>query len=321
MALGKGEIKMLDKQDRYLGCLIGLAVGDALGAPIEFRPPGSFEPLTDIIAGGVFNLQRGQYTDDTSMALCIAESILAKRAFDPVDQLERFVRWYRLGYLSSTGECFDIGNTTRASLEDFERTGLPFRPAGGLRGGNGAIMRLAPVAMAFASNPAEAVHLCGESARTTHNFTECVDTCRLLGALIIGALGGEPKESLLSPGYSPVKNLWSREPLSPAVEEISMGLYQHKKPPAIRGGGLSTESLEAALWAFYHSNSYDEGALLAVNLGDDADSTGAVFGQLAGAYYGLQSIPGRWVDALWSRPLIQEYAQGIYEFALGDGLT
>lgn len=309
---------MLDTNDGYIGCLLGLAVGDALGAPIEFRPPGSFEPLSDMIAGGPFNLQRGQYTDDTTMALCIAESILAKRAFDPVDQLERFVRWFRHGYLSSTGECFDIGNTTRLSLEDFERTGEPFRSQGGLRGSNGAIMRLAPVAMAFAGQPAEAIHLCGESARTTHNFLECVDTCRLLGALIIGALRGDPKNRLLFPGYSPVDGLWESQPLTPAVQELSLGSYQHKQPPAIRGGGLATESLEAALWAFFHSQSYEEGLLLAVNLGDDADSTGAVFGQLAGAFYGLPAIPGRWLEALWSSQLIMEYAQGLYAFASED---
>jgi hypothetical protein len=139
-----------------------------------------------------------------------------------------------------------------------------------------------------------------------------------LGALIVGTLGGEAKESLLSPGYSPVKDLWLRQPLTPAVQEISTGSYQHKDPPAIRGGGLTTESLEAALWAFYNSNSFEEGVLLAVNLGDDADSTGAVFGQLAGAYYGLQSIPSRWLDALWSRDLIFDYAQRIFTWASGE---
>lgn len=306
---------MLTRQDRYTGCLLGLAVGDALGAPVEFRPPGSFAPLTDMISGGPFNLQRGQYTDDTAMALCVAESILTQRLFDPVDQLQRFVRWYRHGYLSSTGECFDIGNTTRRSLEDFEHTGLAFRAAGGLRGSNGAIMRLAPVAMAFARQPDEAIRLCGDSARTTHNFVESVDTCRLLGALIVGALAGEPKNRLLSPGFSPVQGLWERQPLTSLVQEISQGSYKHKSPPAIRGGGLSAESLEAALWAFYHSRSYEEGVLQAVNLGDDADSTGAVFGQLAGAYYGLPAIPACWLEALSSCPLILDYAQKIYAFA------
>jgi ADP-ribosyl-[dinitrogen reductase] hydrolase len=302
-------------QDRYFGCLLGLAVGDALGAGIEFRPPGSFEPLKEMVAGGPFNLQPGQYTDDTTMALCIAESILTKRRFDPIDQLERFVRWYRQGYLSSTGECFDIGNTTRASLEDFERTGLPFRSPGGLRGSNGSIMRLAPVAMAFANQPAEAIRLCGESSRTTHNFIECVDACRLLGALIVGALSGASRDHLLSPGYSPDPGLWDDQPLTPAVQEISLGSYHRKQPPLIRGGGLAAESLEAALWAFDHGSNFEEGLLMAVNLGDDADSTGAVYGQLAGAYYGLPAIPARWLDRLWSRQLIQEYAQGLYVFA------
>jgi ADP-ribosylglycohydrolase len=308
---------MLDKNDHYTGSLLGLAVGDALGAPIEFSPPGSFEPITGMRAGGLFHLQPGQYTDDTAMALCLAESILVQRAFDPIDQLQRYERWYRQGYLSSTGTCFDIGATTCRSLEDFDRTGQPFRLPGGLKGGNGSIMRLAPVALAFANRPVEAIHLCGESSRTTHNFTECVDSCCLLGALIVGALAGEPKERLLSPGYSPVEGLWQRQPLTPAVQEISQGSYRRKNPPAIRGGGLATESLEAALWAFHHSHSFEEGVLLAVNLGDDADSTGAVFGQLAGAYYGLPAIPARWLDLLWSRPLIQDYAQGLYAFACG----
>jgi ADP-ribosyl-[dinitrogen reductase] hydrolase len=306
---------MAQQLNRYGGCLLGLAVGDALGAPIEFASPGSFEPLTDMISGGSFGLQRGQYTDDTTMALCIAESIFEKGGFDPVDQLQRFVRWYRQGYLSSTGTCFDIGNTTRTSLEDFERSSQPFRTPGGLKGGNGAIMRLAPVAMAFASQPALAIRKCGDSARTTHNFVECVDTCRLLGALIIGALQGEPKERLLSPGYAPLEGLWQSEPLTPAVADISQGSYQRKNPPELRGGGLTTESLEAALWAFYHSSSFEEGVLKAVNLGDDADSTGAVFGQLAGAYYGLQAIPPGWVEALWSHELILEVAEKLYLFS------
>jgi ADP-ribosyl-[dinitrogen reductase] hydrolase len=307
---------MIEPMDRYCGCLLGLAVGDALGAPIEFASPGSFEPLTDMISGGAFGLQRGQYTDDTTMALCIAESILEKGCFDPIDQLQRFVRWYRQGYLSSTGTCFDIGNTTRASLEDFERSGQPFRAPGGLRGGNGAIMRLAPVAMAFALQPGEAIRLCGESARTTHNFVECVDTCRLLGALIIGALQGESKERLLSSDYAPLESLWQGEPLTPAVVEILQGSYKSKNPPQLRGGGLTTESLEAAMWAFYHSGSFEEGVLKAVNLGNDADSTGAVFGQLAGAYYGLQAIPPRWVETLCSHELIREVAGKLYLFVV-----
>jgi len=306
---------MVELKDRYLGCLVGLAVGDALGAPIEFAPPGSFEPLTGMVSGGVFNLQCGQYTDDTTMALCIAESILERRGFDPLDQLERFVRWYREGYHSSTGICFDIGNTTRASLQDFERTRQPFRSFGGERGSNGAIMRLAPLALAFAGTPEEAIFYCGENAKTTHHYTECVDTCRLLGALIVGALLGNPKEVLLTPGYAPVAQLWSHTPFIESVAAISSGSYKKKNPPAIRGGGLSIETLEAALWAFHRTDTFKEGALLAVNLGDDADTTGSVYGQLAGAFYGLDAIPTKWQSNLWQLDTILGFAEKLYAFA------
>ncbi len=106
----------------YRGCLLGLAVGDALGTTLEFRRPGTFEPIINMVGGGPFRLQPGQWTDDTSMALCLAESLIECKGFDPVDQLRRYCRWHREGYLSSTGICFDIGGTTRAALERFEQT-------------------------------------------------------------------------------------------------------------------------------------------------------------------------------------------------------
>jgi ADP-ribosyl-[dinitrogen reductase] hydrolase len=101
---------------RYRGAMLGLAVGDALGTTLEFKPPGSFAPIEDIVGGGPFRLPAGAWTDDTSMALCLAESLLACGAFDAADQMRRYVRWYREGYMSATGRCFDIGNTTRAAL-------------------------------------------------------------------------------------------------------------------------------------------------------------------------------------------------------------
>ena len=105
----------MELRDRYRGALLGLAVGDALGTTLEFKRPGSFAPITDMVGGGPFGLKPGQWTDDTSMALCLAESLVECRGFDPVDQLRRYCRWYREGHLSSTGRCFDIGNTTRAA--------------------------------------------------------------------------------------------------------------------------------------------------------------------------------------------------------------
>lgn len=188
----------MDKLERFQGCLIGLAVGDALGTTLEFKPPGSFTPLDDIVGGGTFHLKPGQWTDDTSMALCLAESLVEK-GFDPHDQMQRYLRWYREGYMSSNGRCFDIGNTTREALLCFERTGNPFSgSAHPQSAGNGSIMRLAAVPLYFAGNPKEAIKKSAESSLTTHGAKVAVDACRYFGALIVGAVQGVRKDGLLS---------------------------------------------------------------------------------------------------------------------------
>ncbi len=159
--------------ERYRGSLLGLATGDALGATVEFRLPGSFAPVTGMRGGGPFDLKPGQWTDDTSMALCLAESLIEKRGFDPADQLSRYLRWYRQGYLSSTGACFDVGTTTSTALHLFEKTGAPFCGAESSRtAGNGALMRLAPIPLAFAANPRLAIERAADSSRTTHAAVE-----------------------------------------------------------------------------------------------------------------------------------------------------
>ena len=152
-------------------------------------------------------------------------------------------------------------------------------------------MRLAPVPLFFARAPREAIARAADSSRTTHGTVEAVDACRYLAALIVGALQGTTKEELLSDHYGPVAGLWDEEPLAPRIAEIAAGSFRRRDPPEIRGDGYVVHSLEAALWAFDRSSSFREGALLAVNLGDDADTTGAVFGQLAGAYHGELGHP------------------------------
>src|SRR5688500_7370578 len=169
--------------ERFRGALLGLAAGDAVGTTVEFQPPGTFERVTDMVGGGPFGLPAGAWTDDTSMALCLAESLVKRAGFDPVDQLGRYVRWYREGHWSSTGTCFDIGNATRAALERFERTREPY-PGDADPGaaGNGPLMKLAPIALAYARDPARAVRYAGLSARTTHGAPEAVDACRYFSA-------------------------------------------------------------------------------------------------------------------------------------------
>jgi ADP-ribosylglycohydrolase len=289
--------------DRSRGALLGLACGDALGATLEFRPAGTFAPISDIVGGGPFGLTPGQWTDDTSMALCLAESLLATDQLEPVDQLERYVRWWRDGHLSSTGRCFDIGDQTLLALTRFEltRSPQPLEPDP-RQAGNGSIMRLSPVPIAFHRDIETAIDLSGRSSLTTHPAQICVDACRYMGALIAAAIAGTPKRDLLS------KDFWQWGPLHPEIDEIASGSFQAKSPPLIKGGGFVVDSLEAALWALYHSRDFRHGALLAVNLGDDADTTGAVYGQIAGAVYGAQSIPSTWRAKLALHDLIEDFA-------------
>lgn len=302
----------MTRQDRYRGALLGLAAGDALGTTLEFQQPGSFAPLTDIIGGGPFDLKAGQWTDDTSMALCLAESLIECRGFDALDQMRRYVRWYREGHHSSTGRCFDIGSTVRDALLRFERSGDPWCGSTDARtAGNGSLMRLAPVVLCFADDPACALARAADSSRTTHGAREAVDACRFFAALIVGAIQGRSREALLTPGFTPLEDGWSHDPLAPAVAEIANGGYLSKEPPAIEGSGYVVRSLEAALWALANTDSFEEGALRAVNLGDDADTTGAIYGQLAGALYGVEAIPASWRARLAQRDLLERYADAL----------
>lgn len=305
----------MDQIERYRGCLLGLAAGDAVGTTLEFSPPGSFAPVEDMLGGGPFHLAPGQWTDDTSMALCLAKSLVECQGFDPVDQLERYLRWYREGYLSSTGRCFDIGNTVREALLRFESTRQPYPGSTDPRSaGNGSLMRLAPVPLFYARNPQEAVAKSGESSRTTHGAMASVDACRYLGALLVGAVTGLPKEELLSEHFSPIPGYWKLKPLAPEIDEIAGGSFKRRQPPEIQGTGYVVKSLEAALWAFHHSHSFREGCLLAANLGNDADTTSAVYGQLAGAFYGEQGIPESWRSKLTHGDLIETLAERLFSF-------
>lgn len=307
---------MTNLLERYRGCLLGLAAGDAVGTALEFCPPGSFAPIDDMQGGGPFALQPGQWTDDTSMALCLAESLVERKTFDPCDQMERYLLWYRHGHLSSTGRCFDIGSTVRGSLQRYELTREPYcGSTDPYSAGNGSIMRLAPVPMFYAHRPLDGMEKSGQSSRTTHQVTCAVDACRYLGALLIGALSGVGKAELLEEHYSPLCGYWEAYPLHPAIDEIACGSFKTRQPPRIKGSGHVVRSLEAALWAFYHSHDFRHGCLLAVNLGDDADTTGAVYGQLAGAFYGEQDIPNSWRAPLAQRGLIESYAERLYQDA------
>jgi ADP-ribosylglycohydrolase len=302
--------------DRYAGALLGLAAGDALGTSVEFSEPGSFTPLHDMVGGGPFSLKPGEWTDDTSMALCLAESLVETGRFDAADQMRRYLSWWRTGRLSSHGRCFDIANTVRLALERFEVTGSAYAlPDENGNAGNGSLMRLAPVPLFYAAHRAEAVARAGESSMTTHGSPEARDACRVLAAFIVGALHGLSKTELLSEDFFE-SFLESADPLAPRVAEVARGSFARKQPPEIRGTGYAVQTLEAALWAFATSSSFKEGALKAVNLGEDADTTGAVYGQLAGAHYGASRIPLEWRKQLAHGDAIERFAMRLFESAI-----
>ncbi len=174
-------------------------------------------------------------------------------------------------------------------------------------------MRLAPVPMAYAWQPAEALDYCVLSSRTTHGTQTALDACRYFGGLLIGALNGVDKNALLYAGYTPVVGSWDA-PFHYEIAEIAAGLYKDRQPPYIKASGYVVKTLEAALWAFYNTDNFQDGALMAVNLGDDADTVGAVYGQLAGAFYGLGGVPSHWVDKLTMRDYIKDQAQKLLDF-------
>lgn len=289
--------------DRFRGCLLGLAAGDAVGTTVEFMPRGCFVPVKDMVGGGPFTLKPGKWTDDTSMALCLAESLIVKQGFDARDQMERYVRWYREGHLSSTGHCFDIGNATASALQRFERTGQPFAGSTDPRSaGNGSIMRLASIPMFYYPSIDRAIHYAAESSRTTHGAQECVDACKLYALMLVKALDGKSKDEILSSAGS------TELDLSPKIHAIAAGNYADKAEDRIRGSGYVVDSLEAALWCFLKTDNFRDAILKAVNLGDDADTTAAVCGQIAGAYYGESGIPAQWLEKLCMRDKIAAFA-------------
>ncbi|WP_369434464.1 ADP-ribosylglycohydrolase family protein [Psychromonas sp. MME1] len=264
---------MQNRKQRYLGALLGLATGDALGTTLEFKERGSFEPLMDLVGGGPFRLQAGQWTDDTSMALCLATSLLSCNGFDADDQMQRYNNWRTQGYMSSNGRCFDIGVTVSEALSQYLSDGNPYAGSTNpFSAGNGSLMRLAPVVMFYSPNLNQVIHFAGESSRTTHAAKECIDACCYFASLLHCAFSGEDKERILSCSLY--------QPTTRKIKAIQQQAYREKSAMDIKGSGYVVDCLEAALWCFAKSDNYADAVLLAANLGDDADTTAAVCGQI-----------------------------------------
>lgn len=246
-----------------------------------------------MVGGGPFRLPVGAWTDDTSMMLCLAESLMVCGGFDATDQMQRYVRWQDDGYFSVTGRCFDIGSTVLGSLNRFRRNGNPF--AGDphpMSAGNGSLMRLAPIAVRYVAD-AQLVHYARESSRTTHATATALDACAVMAQLMAVAIRGGSKQDVLAL----VAQLSADHALHADIQRVVAGSFR-REPPDIRGTGYVVQSLEAALWALQKHNDYRSGVLAAANLGEDADTTAAIYGQLAGAIWGESGIPASWRDKI-----------------------
>jgi ADP-ribosyl-[dinitrogen reductase] hydrolase len=290
-----------------VGAFLGLATGDSVGTTLEFRPRDSYTPLRDLVGGGPFGLAAGQWTDDTSMALCLADSLLHVGDLDPHDLMERFARWQRDGYNSCTGGCFDIGTTTSAAIARFLRTGEPVAGDTAPRtAGNGSLMRLAPVAVFWHDRPDLAITAARAQSTTTHGAIAALDACALLAEMLVEAIRGATKEDVLR-----------ERSFSGAAEvgAIARGEWRRKAREEILSTGYVIHTLEAALWSVEQTDSFEAAVLMAANLGDDADTTAAVTGQLAGALYGGAAIPQKWLDQLAWRERIEQIAIALFRRA------
>lgn len=270
--------------DRIAGAFVGLAIGDALGAPVEFSPRGTFEPVTTYRSGGRFKLPAGAWTDDTAMALCLAQSLFENGGLEAHDVLTRFCDWAEKGSNTSTGVAVGIGQNTLRVLGDFRRNGyLEALPFGSKNDGNGALMRLAPIACFAHADVDRAFAMASAQSRTTHASRSSEECCALLAELLCQLINGQPLTTSLEVVK---KRQWGRGVAAVLNREIADAVETD-----ISSGGYVVDTLKAALWSTLSTSSFEEAVLKAANLGDDADTTAAVAGQLAGALYGYSSIP------------------------------
>lgn len=301
-----------DILNRGKGCLLGLAIGDAVGTSIEFEERDSYTHLTDMIGGGPFDLNAGEWTDDTSMALCLGYSLINK-GFDLKEQIENYCDWYINGYCSSNGRCFDIGIATRQAL-DYYRINNKLITDTGSNAGNGSIMRLAPVVLYFHvdENNKQGMKTLLKYARlssiTTHPNEKCQESCAALAILINRAINKKynNKEEFLSFDEEVLNQIKNEE-----VKNILAGSFKNKQRKEINSYGYVLDSLEAALWSFYNTSNFKEAILTAANLGHDADTVAAICGQIAGAYYSKSAISPQWIKKIKFKEKIEKLAEDL----------
>ena len=310
---------ILGIEDRVRGAFFGNLIGDALGAPVEFQERDSYPEVRDMIYCDTFNLPAGSFTDDGSMMLCLAASLANTKGIqDPANVLSHYLAWYLEGYMSVSGELFDIGRTTREALEDFRTTGrIVAGTNAAFQAGNGSVMRIAPIPIMVGMQTLSKAWAAGEeSSKTTHTNPEAVWGCGLWTVLTGMAIRGLTKEHMLAFFEDiPHSYVGSIARYGLAWDSVVRKEFLTKQRSDIRSTGYVVHTVEAALWAFFGTETFEEGLIRVVALGADTDTVGAVFGILAGAYYGVGAIPDRWMSALQSRQMVEDVWEDLWEVA------
>ena len=281
-------------RERFLGTMFGLAVGDAVAAATQFRRPGTFTPIGDMLGGGPFDLPRGAYSDDTAMALCLAESLLERDGFDARDQVQRYSRWQQDGYLTSTGQCVGITASTARSLALAKwRRGMVFPGSHDPEQLDPEpLSRIAAIALFYFASLESTQQQAVDSSRITCQAPVVLDACRRLSRALNAALAGQPKEKILAEGG----------PINEAT---------------VQANNTAAAALNAAVWAFSSTDNFRDAVLRAANVGGNSDVVATVVGQLAGAHYGASAIPASWRNGLMQKDLIE----GIADRMLAHGLV
>lgn len=302
-------------KNNILGTFIGAVVGDALGAPLEFYRRDKLN-IIDMTTGGILNLRLGEWTDDTSMSICLAESLI-ENDFDLEDQMKKYILWYKEGKYCTREECFDIGNATRFALEDYIKNGNYIsQNLSSLSSGNGSIMRLSPISIIYNSNEnsdgfLNLINFSRKSSITTHPNKTCQDACALLSLITNRALQGYKKEEIFDINLDLLKKLSFSDSKVIDIAINSKNILE-KERNDISSSGYVIHSLEAAIWCFLKTDNFDDSVLLAANLGDDADTVASITGQISGAYYGLNSINSNWIDNLYHKDYIIKLSEKLF---------
>ena len=309
---------MRDKLDIIKSVIFGLAVGDALGVPVEFKSREYLRknPVTDMQGYGTYNVPRGTWSDDTSMTLCTLESITKNNGINLESIMESFAKWYKEGYMTPFNECFDIGNTTyQATLRYLEGESFPYGSRDENSNGNGSLMRISPVVLFYAlqpHNPIRRIEAICNVSMLTHSHDISIIGCGLYNYILDEIIKSPCKESIregISKGDRHYKCIHD---IIAYIKMLRLN-FASLDESEIKSTGYVVDTLESAVWCLMNTSSFEECVLKAVNLGEDTDTVGAVAGSLAGALYGFDSIPKRWLDTLAKKEMIEKLCKDFAE--------